>query len=55
MKEVRVELAGGKASLISDYENGRRNIPSKLGLVVECFAEIHRLGGNVETVSNLAN
>lgn len=48
------DLVGGRKQLISDYENDRRPIPAKLGLVLECFCEIGQLGGNIEAVANRA-
>jgi transcriptional regulator with XRE-family HTH domain len=48
------DLVGGRKQLISDYENSRRPIPAKLGLVLVCFEEIDRLGGDIEIVARRA-
>ena len=47
-------LMGGKASMISDYENQRRVIPAKMGMLLECLIEINNLGGNIELPINRA-
>jgi transcriptional regulator with XRE-family HTH domain len=60
MKSIRSELGytqaqlasliGGKASMISDYENGRKKITDKLAIIMECLLEINKLGGDIKTV-----